>query len=286
MTVGPAVSTPFAFQPGEEVERGFFRALEEMAIEGRRIEQMSHGTAAESVHGTRVLIKRLRALLWFASPAFSASALERPKTDLRKASHLLAAERELAVMRFQLEALARKTSKSADRNALLRLAHAQDSHSATFARPERSLRHAAAIVLTTIRELKQKTNGGSHWPSVSKRLAKAFRALEKAGKKALRGADPVQFHDWRKRAKRLLYQLQLTQDDGDKRTVQTIDRVDQLQQKLGDYHDAVIVQDCLQKYPPDEISTRLVRHSVHLLEKRKHRLRKKVRKIAGHIKWK
>ena len=286
MAAGPATPAPFAFRSGEKVERGFFRVLGEMAFHARRLARSSQETPGESVHGTRVLIKRLRALLWFASPAFSVAALYRAKAQLRKASRLLAAERELAVMRSHLELLARKTAKPADRKALLRLAHAPDRHATISENPEQSLRQAAAIVLTTIKELKQEANGNAPWPSSSERLVKAFRGSEKAGKKALRGEDPAQFHDWRKRAKRLLYQLQLTQGDPDERMAKTIDRVDQLQDQLGAYHDAVIAQDRLRKYPPAEISQRLVRHGVRLLEKRKRRLRKKVRKNARHLKRK
>ena len=286
MADAPSVPALFAFQPDEEVERGFLRVLGEMATHSRRFAASSQGTLAESIHGTRVVTKRLRASLWFGSSAFSAAAMKRAKVQLRKASHLLAAERELTVMRSQLERLARKTAKSADRKALRRLAHVHESRSVISAKPEQSLRQAGAIVLTTIKELKQEANGNARWPSSSKRLAKAFRASEKAGKKALRGDDPARFHDWRKRAKRLLYLLQLTQGDPNERMAKTIDRVDQLQDQLGAYHDAVIAQDRLRKYPSAEISRRLVRHGFRLLEKRKCRLRKKVRKIAGHLRRK
>lgn len=286
MASGPAVPANCAFRSGEKVEWEFLRLLGEMAIRTTRLANLSEGNLPESVHGTRVLIKRLRALLWFASPAFSAMVFDRAKSHLRKASHLLAAVRELAVMRAHLEGLARKTSKPADRKTLLRLAHAPDSHPVISARPNQSLRQAAEIVLTTIKELKKAANGIARWPSSSGRVATAFRAFEKAGKKALRGDDPARFHDWRKRTKRLLYLLQLTQGEPDDRLAKTIDRVDQLQDQLGAYHDAVIAQDRLRKYPPAEISQRLVRHGVRILEKRMRRLRKKVRKIARHLKRK
>ena len=283
MTSPPSRLFPLAFHPDEKVARGFVRVLGEMVIQARILARPSRRTSVESVHDMRLLIKRLRALLWLASPAFASSALHQSKSRLREASHQLAAQRELVVMRAILEGLARETGKAADRKTLLRLAHAQSSQSAITAKVE-SLRQAAAIVLRTINELQLETKDNAHWPSPSERLAKAFRASEKAGKKALRGKDPAQFHDWRKRAKRLLYQLQLTHGDADKRMAKTIARVDQLQDKLGDYQDSVMAQDHLQKYPPGEIARQLVRQSVHLLEKRKHRLRKKVRKLARHLK--
>ena len=76
------------FQPDDKVGRGFVRVLEQLAVEMRRLLECSHGTLPESAHGARVLIKRLRALLWFASPAFSSSELKRSKSHLRKAAHL------------------------------------------------------------------------------------------------------------------------------------------------------------------------------------------------------
>jgi len=70
------------------------------------------------------------------------------------------------------------------------------------------------------------------------------------------------------------------------RTTRTINRVDRLQEKLGDYHDIVIAEGRLQKDLGGEISPRLVRQSSKLLEKRLHRLRTEVQKIARHIRFK
>jgi CHAD domain-containing protein len=62
-----------------------------------------------------------------------------------------------------------------------------------------------------------------------------------------------------------------------------LERVDKLQEKLGDYHDSVVVQDHLQKKTPDKATPLLVRHSVNLLKKRKRHLREDVRKIAKQL---
>ena len=123
----------------------------------------------------------------------------------------------------------------------------------------------------------------SQWPVTSDRMTQAFHSTKKAGKRALKHDDPAQFHVWRKRAKRLLYLLQLTQTAPCKPPVRLLERVDVLQEKLGDYHDSVVVQDHLQKKAPDKATSQLVRHSVNLLEKRKRHLREDVRKIAKQI---
>ena len=274
----------FAFQPDENIERGFVRVLGQLALQARRLTQPAHGKISESIHDTRVLIKWLRALLWFAGPAFSSSEMNRAKSHLRRASHLLAAQRELVVMRSVLIRLAQKSENSAYRKALARIANAEDSQQANTEKPDQSLRQAMAILLATIRQFERRAKIKSRWPSCSDRLAQAFLALHKSGKEALNSDDAVQFHDWRKKAKRLLYQLQLTQAVPGKRMTRTIKRVDTLQEKLGDYHDCVIAQDRLRKNLPFEVPPRVVRRTVDLLELRKRHLRKEARQIARHIK--
>jgi len=148
----PAPS-PFAFQPDEKVNQGFVRVLEELGLHARLLTQNARGPLSESVHDARLLIKRLRALFWFAKPAFSASELNRLKSHLRKASHLLAAQRDFVVMRSVLEKLSEKTSKSSDRATLLRIAQTQDGVVASSGKPDRSLQKAIAIFLATIKQL-------------------------------------------------------------------------------------------------------------------------------------
>jgi CHAD domain-containing protein len=281
-----SVPLPFAFQADEKVDRGFVRVLEELAIHARLLTQNPQGSLSESVHDARVLIKRLRALLWFAGSAFSLSELNRFKSHLRKASHLLAAQRDLVVMRTILEELSRKASKSSDRATLIRIAKTQDGAQASTGKPDRSLQNAIAIFLATIKQLSRISKSKLRWPSSSERLAQAFLDTAKSGKKALQSGNPVQFHDWRKKAKRLFFQLQLTQAVSGKRMTHTINQVDRLQEKLGDYHDSIIAESRLRKDLRGEISPRLARRSVKILEKRMHRLRKDVQKIARHIKFK
>jgi CHAD domain-containing protein len=231
-----------------------------------------------------VLIKWLRALLWFAGPVFSSSEMNRAKSHLRRASHLLASERELVVMQSILVRLAQKSEDSAYRRALARIANAEDSQQTSTQNPHQSLRQAMAILLATIRQFERRAKSKSKWPSCSDRLARAFLAVQKARKEALNSDDAAQFHDWRKKAKRLLFQLQLTQAVPGQRMARTIKRVDKLQEKLGDYHDCVIAQDRLRKNPPFEVPPRVVRRTMDLLEIRKHHLRNEARQIARHIK--
>ena len=284
MIARDAVPPPFTFQPDDEMGSGFVHVLDQMAIEAGKFLKSPGGAVSESVHGTRVLVKHLRALLWFASPAFTTSEIELSKSRLRKASRLLAAQRDFVVMQSILERLSRKTSNSAFRKTLVRMALAEDAEVPAPGIPDGSMRKAIAILLATIKSLKKYAKSKSRWPSCADRLTRAFLSAKKAGKRALHCEKSAQFHDWRKKTQRLLYQLQLTQGAPGKLMTHTILQVDKLQGELGHYHDSVVAQDRLQKNGLEKTRAHLLRHCVHLLEKRKHRLRKKVRKIARRLK--
>jgi CHAD domain-containing protein len=272
-----------SFQPDETIKRGFLRMLDQRALQARCLVRRPHGPQPESVHETRVLIKWLRALLWFARPAFSSGNMERVKANLRRASHLLAPERDLVVMRSILKRLSQNAVHSAYRKALARIVNTRNCWQAKNGDPGQSLREAAGILLTTVEQIKRAAKTNSRWPSCSHRFAQAFTAVHKSGKEALKSGDSTQFHDWRKKAKRLLFQLQLTQAVPGNRLSRAIQQVNQLQAELGDYHDCVIVQDCLQKGHPIEVPPPVMKHTVDLLELRKSHLRKEVRQIAKQI---
>ena len=283
MATSIAILPPLAFHPNEAVEKGFVRILEQLAGCVAVIVPRSPRKLADSVHNARVLIKRLRAYLWFAKPVFSLSEMTQAKSSFQIASHLLAAQRDLVVTRSILQMLSRKTRNLPYRKTLIRLSRNSNATAIIHGETIQTLGQVAAILHKTIIEILAHVKAHSRWPATSDRMTQAFHATKKAGKRALKRDDPAQFHVWRKRAKRLLYLLQLTQTAPCKPPVRLLERVDVLQEKLGDYHDSVVVQDHLQKKAPDKATSQLVRHSVNLLEKRKRHLREDVRKIAKQI---
>ncbi len=283
MAASIAVPPFLVFHPNEAAAEGFVRILEQLAGRAAGIVPRSPRKLADSVHNARVLIKRLRAYLWFAKPAFSSSEMTQAKSSLQRASHLLAAQRDLVVTRSILQMLSRKTHNLPYRKTLIRLSRNSTGTAIIHGKTVQTLRHVAAILHETIKEMEAHVKSHSQWPVTSYRMTQAFHATKKVGERALKHDDPGQFHVWRKRAKRLLYLLQLTQTAPCKRTARLLERVDELQEKLGDYHDSVVVQDHLQKEAPDKATPQLVRHSVNLLEKRKRHLREDVREIAKQI---
>jgi CHAD domain-containing protein len=123
-------------------------------------------------------------------------------------------------------------------------------------------------------------SGDEAWPFSSGRVPRAFRAAHHAAKKALKSGEAVRFHEWRKKAKRLLYQLELTRLKPDQYTTRLIKKVDRLQAKLGAYHDCVVAEDTLRYKAPSRADAKRIST---LLKKREGRLRKKAQKIARSI---
>ncbi|MCE0524029.1 MAG: CHAD domain-containing protein [Methylacidiphilales bacterium] len=271
----------YAFLPHEEIRRGFVRILGEIPACGRDLARRSRKPAGELIHEGRLLIKRMRALLWFARDAVGFAAYAHARAQLRSAAALLSDQRDLGVTRATLEQLARKVLNPRDRTAVRQVARRLVGKATAGGVSAKALReelHKAMTILDrSADEIQRSATDRAAWPSPSERLAKAFRATRQAGKRARRTGKDTDFHEWRKKAKRLLYQLELTQPEPGRQMARVKKRVEKLQSILGDYHDGVVAGSRLRQMIPVPASARRV---VLLLEKRKARLRKKACKLA------
>jgi len=270
----------FSLRPGEKLNRGFVRLLEVFARKVRRRPGDSEQELPEAIHQLRVLIKRFRALLWFVRPALPSTMKRRTRRKLRKASHLLAAQRDAMIIGKTLEKVSRKSP-----NLLMCPAAIPENPEGKDRKKLRRLRQEAMkVFLQVIQEIRSAARNNFSWPSPSDRLYKAFQAVKKTGKKALREKKDAAFHDWRKKTKRLLHLLELTQAAPTKRMEQTIRRTDRLQEKLGDYHDYAMTGMFLRNNPSAQLPRFFIRRSLHLLEKKKRHLQKKTRRLARSVK--
>ena len=264
---------PFrGFRPGESHAKGFLRILKRLAAEVKRANGSSPGPKSDPVHQTRVLVKRLRALLWLAGSAISPPEKNRIQSQLRQASHLLAPQRDQEVTQSLLKKLAQPPDGIARKPKRAKGTEpAQDTNAA---------QRASSLLLLALRDFTIQARTTTKWPSRQARLAKACRATKKAGKKALKTELPARFHDWRKKAKRLLYLLQWNRSACGEHIALLIKRVDKLQRRLGAYHDCVIAEEHLMKNSSDKDE---VERTIKQLQKRGSRLQKAVRKLYGKL---
>jgi len=276
----PAPSLTYAFRPDEKARAGFVRVLGEISARARDLTRRSLDPPDELIHEGRLLIKRARALLGFARPVLGPAAYARGREQLRKAAGLLAAHRDLAVTQATLERLAGKASKTSDRAAMALIFQSLAGNRAANETPRQRLDGAVKILCQAVGGIKRSLPDRVAWPSASGRVAKAFRAMRRAGKKARRTRKDADFHAWRKKAKRLLYQSELTQAKPGRQMARVMKRIGKLQETLGAHQDGVLVEEHLRPMLPVSSSARRV---LRLLEKKKLRLRRKACRIAHRL---
>jgi CHAD domain-containing protein len=274
----------YAFAPHEKIDQGVVRILDEMSLCGQIVARGPRASLDELVHAGRLLIKRLRALLWFARPALTRASYARAKIKLRKAAGLLSEHRDLSVTRATLDRLAEEESKIKRQRILQQasqiLAGDEKSGKDVNEKMRQSLRQAVAIFRQSVKEIKEDTMGRDAWPAPTDRMEKAIRSAHFAGKQARDSEKDIDYHTWRKKAKRLLYQLELTQADPENRMKQAMKKVEKLQDKLGTYHDVVVVEERLRRRSPRPVSAT---KALRLLEEQKAHLRKRTRKINKRV---
>ncbi len=274
----------YALEPHEKIDQGVRRILDEISSCGQIVARGSPASLDELVHVGRLLIKRLRALVWFARPALTKASYARAKTKLRQAAGLLSEHRDLSVTRATLEKLAAKESRAGHQRILKQasqiLAGDQKSGKAVTKRTRRALQEALASLRESVIKIKDGTAKSEAWPVPADRLEKALQSAHRAGKQARHSEKDVDYHTWRKKAKRLLYQLELTQADPGPRMKQAIKRVEKLQDKLGIYHDVVVAEERLRHQTSPATPAA---ETLHLLQQQKAHLRKRTRKINRRV---
>jgi len=257
------------------------RLLGWMALQARGLTRPSPRPLEKLIHDGRTLIKRTRALLWFARPALDPEAFAQARDQLRQAAGLLAAQRDLAATRSVLQKLKQKVSGSVGRLALADLRQMLVLDSATARVPEKSLRrtlrNSMGLLPGVMDEIEQSATERTGWTPPRRRLAKALSDAHAAARQARREGTDVAFHNWRKKAKRLLYLLELTRKRRCGRGPGTLKRVHALQALLGDYHDCVVVEEQLHRMSVPPPGTPAIQR---LLEKQKTRLAKKARSLG------
>jgi CHAD domain-containing protein len=275
---------PYAFSPKRPARREFVRVLARISTRLAKLEKQPEGNV-ETVHEIRTLIKLLRTLLWFAKPAFPPTTSAYAKVEFKKAAGLLSRRRDATAIQATLKDLADEATAPEQRQAveratrLLASRRLETNNGAVSPHPERE---AIVLVQKTIRHLTHAASAAMSWKSPDKRLAKARVRTVAAQETAKKNPTPIHLHEWRKKAKRLLYLLQVLHAAPKKKTKRAIKRIDKLQHRLGDHHDSVVLEERLTRGFPAQSARPAFKPVFELLAARERRLRKKAEKVARH----
>jgi CHAD domain-containing protein len=265
------------------------KSADSFALVLRRMADRAHVLAGHprlplenSVHELRLLIKRTRALLWFAQPALPGAFITRAKQQLRRGAQQLAGRRDLraadTTLRKIFETAAPGAAREAVAKARLALTQRKDQSRRD---PKVALAKAAELIGATLHKFADAVEHTSTWPSASGRTEKAFRLMRRSEKKARQTKDDADFHAWRKKAKRLLFLLEMRDNDRSVRERRFLEHIDRLQAILGEDHDCRVAAEKVVAILRDRKEARVV---TKLLGRQQDRLRRKTRKLTVHLK--
>ena len=223
--------------------------------------------APATVHDVRKTVKKLRGLVRLARPGFK--DYERENATLRGVGQSLTQLRDSDVMRQTLADLA----DGAD--AFPAMAAALDAHSATLRDPAATAR-AIAVARDALAEVAARV---PHWrirghgfATPARALARSHAAARAAMARLSETSADEDLHEWRKRAKDVLYQMQLIEPLWPATLSVRVREADRLTELLGQANDiAVLMQRAAATaLPADEamhLSTRAGQRQSQLLGK-------------------
>jgi CHAD domain-containing protein len=247
-----------ALSPGEPLSHALPRlateqltdAIARLDVLPRRDDEAFH----RSVHSSRKALKKTRAVLRLARPTLGKRRYRRENAVLRDAARLLSPARDAAVLRRTLASVADEVP-----------APVVDRVDAALAAQQRlAIRHVVVgvVVDRVLAELRAAREEIRSWPEAGDdfaAIAPGIDRIYRRGRSAQhhvaeldpeasedRGAEA--WHEWRKRAKYLWYQLRVLQPVSPV-IDSLVDEADELGELLGDDHDLAVLRELVRGEP-------------------------------------
>jgi CYTH domain-containing protein/CHAD domain-containing protein len=216
-----------------------------------RLRQAAHGeNVAESIHGARKDLKKLRAVLRLVRDRLGEKRYRRENERYRDAGRALASTRDAQVKGETLDSLLESVHLEPSVRLIAEAwqrALAQECEAAT-ARAEENSEATIAPAL----ELLEAAGSAEDWPLGAKQswslVAAGLTGAYKHGRRAMGEAeagDPAAVHQWRKRAKDLRYQLRVLRVVWPEAMDATAKQAHALTDLLGDHHDLTVLAEDL-----------------------------------------
>src|SRR4051812_15574206 len=230
---------------------------------------------AEAIHCARKDFKKARAVLRLVRAQIPEKKYRRILRHFRKAAEKLAGPRDACVIYRTLTNLRQHFKGQLAPNALSHLRHelgnASDEAMKCFAEKqtvsavERHLRRAT----TELKRLELSRNG---WKALSPGVKKAYSSGQRGYERVLNNPTPRDFHEWRKRAKELWYQVVLLKPLWPEQLDAMASELKALGEHLGDYHDLAMLRQRINGKCGDDGQWLEIETLKGLIEERHHEL--------------
>lgn len=216
-----------------------------------RLRESSTGEAetADAVHGARKDMKKLRTVLRLLRDELGSKRYKVENARFRDAARILSETRDAEVKLETLDALA-EHSEALPEEAIESWGKilARDREAATnAARDEPAVAEAISLIEEGLEEIRDWDLDGDSWQLIDAAVTRTYRRGRRAMKAAEKNRGEADFHEWRKRAKDLWYELRLLSDAWSGPLEATSDEAHNLTDLLGDHHDLAVLREDLRE---------------------------------------
>jgi CHAD domain-containing protein len=221
----------------------------EKALERLRGSSAADTETADAVHGARKDMKKLRTVLRLLRDELGAKRCKKENARFRDAARSLSETRDAEVNLETLDALGEHEAALPE-EALesWRKILDRDREAATnAARDEPAVAEAIALIEAGLEAIRGWELEGDSWKLIDSSLIRTYRRGRRAMKAAAKRRGEADFHEWRKRAKDLWYELRLLSGSWPGPLEATADEAHKLTELLGDHHDLAVLREDLRQ---------------------------------------
>ena len=240
------------------------------------LECLKDCTRAEGIHGARKDIKRTRAVLRLARAGIARKDLRRFTKLLREAASCLAPPRDAYIRAKTLADLTGhfkgQLAPGALRHVRSRLRREADEQMKCFSE-EKGVKAVQQTLNRLHKEFENLEVDGKGWAVIGPGVKWAYGEGRIAFKTVLEDSSPQNFHEWRKRAKDLWYQVSLLQPVWPEQMDAMARELETLGEYLGDDHDLFVLRQSLQGKGATDIDGREWEFLQGLIDERQRELR-------------
>jgi CHAD domain-containing protein len=218
----------------------------EKAIERLRAGGAGELETAEAVHGARKDMKKLRTVLRLLRAELGPKRCKRANARFRDAARALSETRDAQVKLETLDALAERADGLPEGavDAWRKILDRDREAAANAVRDEPTVARAIELIEEGLGEIEGWDLEGDSWKTIDRSLARTYRRGRRAMKGAAADGDEA-FHEWRKRAKDLWYELRLLRAAWSGPLGAISEEAHRLTDLLGDHHDLSVLREDL-----------------------------------------
>jgi len=221
----------------------------EKALERLHASSAGEAETADAVHGARKDMKKLRTVLRLLRDGLGTKLYKKENARFRDAARALSETRDAEVRLETLDALAeRQEALPEEAVESWRMILDRDREAAAnAARDEPAVAAAIALIEAGLEGIRGWELDGDSWKLIDASLTRTYRRGRRAMKAAAKRRGEADFHEWRKRAKDLWYELRLLGGAWPGPLEATAEEAHKLTELLGEHHDLAVLREDLRQ---------------------------------------